>query len=170
MGFSLAVPRFGFEPTICLARPILVEALECFERGDHIGAGVRLRESITRFLSAALEWYAVELPPRVKKLSKYPRPSEMAKALRQAKVLDRWAYTTMIECIDVGNAAAHCQPFDVHTLRGAIGVLFAQIDSEPFASMKDRPPIVATFDADNCSEERDEDDDGAGWWKKGGAV
>jgi len=172
MGFSTTVPRFGFQPTLCLARPMLLEALDCYERGDYIGAGVRLRESVTRFLTAAVEWYAVELPERSKR-HKYPRSADLARALHKAKQLDGWGLASILEMLAVGNAAAHCKPFHPKSLRGAMAILFAQIDSEPYSALKERRPAVASTFDENADYDLDDcdDDDGADWWKsEGGAV
>jgi hypothetical protein len=166
----LAVPRFGFQPTICLARPLLHHALDCYQRGDYIGAGVRLRESATRFLVAAVEWYAVDVSKRTKR-SKHPRPVELAKALHRAQRLDEWGLTAILEMLDVGNAAAHCQPFCPKALRGAIAFLFCYLDDEPFSAMRERQPAVETtfengnYEADDCDDDRSEGDE----WK-GGAT
>ena len=174
---ALAVPRFGFEPELCLARPILLQALERYEVGDYIGAGVRLRESVRRFLVAAVRWYAVPMLKSAKR-DKFARTATLAKALHEAKVLDDWGVASMLEMLDLGNKAAHCKPCCPRALRGAMEYLFMFIDSEPFASMKDRQPAPAPafdwnadYDIDDCGDDYKAGD----WWKPegwnpGGAV
>lgn len=168
MGFSLSVPRFGFEPQICLARPVLLDALACYERADYIGAGVRLRESIRRFLVAACRWYAVPLLKAAKR-DKYARNLTLAKALRNAKAMDEFSHEIICECIEIGNKAAHCRPFCVKSLKSGISILFELIDSEPYSAMRERQqqPTVAPFESADYEEADDccDDDDGSDWWK-----
>jgi hypothetical protein len=162
---AAAVPRFGFQPTLCLARPMLLEALDCYERGDYIGAGVRLRESVTRFLVAAVEWYAVPLSKNLQR-DKHPRPAALARALHDAKFMDSFALDIVLESLAAGNTLAHCGRACPKGLRGCISMLFFLVDSEPYSALKERQPAVAaTFD------ENADDDDGADWWKaEGGAA
>ena len=162
---SIAVPRFGFQPIVCLARPMLLQALDCYERGDYVGAGVRLRESVRRFVIAACRWYAVDLTKAMKR-DKYARTCTLVKALREAKCIDKWGAEIVLECVEVGNHAAHCRPFCKASLKGGISIMFCFIDSEPFSAMEDRQPGIETeYVDDGC----DCDDDPADWWKGGGA-
>ena len=159
---ALSVPRLGYQPTQCLARPMLFAALACYDAGDYIGAGVRLREAVKRFVVSACEWYGVELPK-----GKHPSPGEMARALRKAKQLDKWGLEILLESIEVGNQAAHCGKVDRATLQGGIALMFAMMDGEPYTP-HDRTPLVTShqeegYDCDDC----DDDDHGDDW--KGGA-
>ncbi len=95
---ALAVYRLGYVPKPCLAKPMLFAALSCIDAGDLIGAGVRLRESVARFVIAACDWYGVPV-----KNGKHPRPGDYARALREAKHLDKWGLEIVLECLDAGN-------------------------------------------------------------------
>lgn len=159
-----SVPRLGFEPQVCLARPILVHALDCYERGDYIGAGVRLREAVRRFVVAACRWYAIDLAKAMKR-DKYGRTCTLVKALREAKCLDKWGAEIVMECVEVGNLAAHCRPFCKQSLKGGISLMFLFIDSEPYSALQERQPVIVSSDANDCC---DDDDDSADWWKQGG--
>lgn len=154
--------RLDFVPKPCYARPMLYGALDSFERGDYIAAGVKLREAMRRFLESACDWYGVEAK------RKYRTPAVLAHALQKAGHLgDNLDW--VLEIIDVGNKAAHCHSVNRHALKGGIAVAFAIMDREPCCP-HDRTPIDTThhsegYDVDDC-----DDDDGAGWWKIGGAV
>lgn len=162
---ALATYRLGYVPKVCLARPMLFAALDCYDRGDYIGCGVRLRESVYRFVKAACDWYGVKVK------GKHPRPGEYARALRDAKQLDRWGYEIVLECIDAGNKLAHCQTVDSATLRGGIALLFAMMDREPYAG-HERKPVATSYKGGDPYECDDCDDDDRGdWWKsEGGAA
>ena len=166
---AASVPRLFFEPQVCLARPLLLEALGRYEKDDFIGAGIRLRECVRRFLVAALQWHAVPLTQAMKR-DKYARTATLAKALRDAKQIDQWGFEIILECLAVGNAAAHCRPFCKRTLKGGISMMFCMLDCEPFSAdtaRVDHPQPANDWDCDcDC-----DDDDGANWWKsEGGAV
>jgi hypothetical protein len=162
---ALATFRLGYVPKPCLARPMLFAALECLDAGDLIGAGVRLRESVARFVISACDWYGVPV-----KNGKHPRPRDYALALREAKHLDNWGLQIVLDIIEAGNKAAHCQHVDRASVKGGISLLFSLMDGEAYAG-HDRKPIATShkgeddpYDCDDC-----DDDDGANWWK-GGAV
>jgi hypothetical protein len=162
---AASVPRLFFEPQVCLARPILVEALDCYERADYIGAGVRLRESVTRFLVAAVDWYAVPLSKNLQR-DRHPRPAALARALHKAKCMDSFSLDIVLECLSAGNALAHCGRVCPKGLRGCISMLFYLLDSEPYSALKERKPAVSAYEVDDC-----DDDDAADWWKsEGGAA
>jgi hypothetical protein len=154
----LSVPRLGYVPKLCLARPMLFAALECFDRGDLIGAGVRLREAVDRFVRAACDWYGVKVE------AKFLTPKAFAKALRKAGHLDKWGYTILIEAVEAGNKLAHCQSVEANTIRGGITVVFALMDGEPYCG-HDRQPIVTSRKTE--ADAPDDDDDNADWWKAG---
>jgi hypothetical protein len=154
---ALATYRLGYIPKPCLAKPMLFAALDCLDRGDLIGAGVRLREAAARFLIAACDWYGCD----VKSKSKYPRPFEYAKALLDAKQLDKWGHEIMLECIDAGNKLAHCVSVDRAIVKGGISLLFAMMDHEPYAG-HERAPIATSYKADcDCCD--DDDNEGEEW-------
>jgi hypothetical protein len=158
-----STPRLGFEPKLCLARPLLLTALECFDRGDYIGCGVRLRESLSRFMTAMVDWYAVELPKSRKPL----RPTQLAHALHKAKQFDKWALEIVLEMIAHGNTLAHCGHVDATELRCSVSLLFSFFDQEPCAGSQGRGelwnlPCCKSFD------DYDDDDHGDDW--KAGAV
>lgn len=160
-----ATPRLGFQPTQCLARPMLYAALARYDAGDYVGAGVRLRESVKRFLVAACEWYDVPLPK-----DRHPSPAELARRLHKAKQLDKWGLETILECIEVGNHAAHCQTIDRQSLRGGIALLFALMDGEPYCPL-DRTPIVTSYMSEGELDDYDcDDNDPADWWKSEGGA
>ena len=149
------VPRLGMSPKLCLARPMLSAALDCYDKGDYIGAGVRLREAVKRFIVAGCEWYGIDSPK-----SKHPKPADYIRALRKAKQLDDWGAKCLTEMIDSGNVAAHCGPVDRDALRGGIALLFRFLDAEPFCPNERKPAATShKSDVDDC----------ANWWKKGGA-
>jgi hypothetical protein len=158
---ALAVYRLGYVPKPCLAKPMLFAALECFERGDVIGAGVRLREAANRFLIHACDWYGVEVK------AKFLTPKAYAQALRKAKHLDSWGFQIMVDIIDAGNKLAHCVNVDRQSVKGGISILFSMMDSEPWAG-HERQPVVTSHKSDcDCCD--DDDNDGADWWKAGDA-
>jgi hypothetical protein len=160
---ALATYRLGYTPKPCLAKPMLFAALACLEAGDLIGAGVRLREATTRFLIAACDWYGCKV-----KESKHPRPCDYARALRNAKQLDKWGFDILCDCIEAGNKAAHCQSVDRATVKGGISLMFAMMESEPYAG-HERKPVATSYKADcECRDDDDSDDEGEEW--KAGAI
>jgi hypothetical protein len=162
---AAAVPRLGYMPKLCLARPMLFAALECHDRGDVIGAGVRLREAVLRFLKAAADWYGVALPK-----AKFPEPINYIRALRKSKSCDKWGARIMLDAIEQGNKLAHCQRVEVSCIESSIALMFALMDGEPYCPFERKPVVTSRqtdgYDVDDCG-----DDDGADWWKsEGGAV
>jgi hypothetical protein len=154
---ALATPRFGFVPKINLARPMLREALECYDRGDLIGAGVRLRAAVYRQLTAMCEWYNC--------MPKKPKLLGMVAALRKAKQLDELGVTWLNEMIHLGNTAAHMGHLDRAAVRGAISGMFFILDCDPCNSPEER---VDHPQPENCWDNDDfEDGDD---WKIGGAI
>jgi hypothetical protein len=160
---ALAVYRLGYTPKPCLAKPMLFASLACYDAGDYIGSGVRLRESVKRFVVAACDWYGVPVK------GKHPSPAEHVRSLRDAQQIDKWSCQALLDIIDVGNKAAHCQGFDARQLRSGISLLFAVMDSEPYCGHERRPAATSYLKDGECNEGEYDDDDGAGWWK-GGAV
>jgi hypothetical protein len=157
---ALATPRFGFIPKVNLARPMLRDALECVDRGDLIGAGVRLREAVYRQLTAMCEWYNCT--------TKKGTLRGMVQALRNAKQIDEMGVDWLMEMIEVGNKAAHLGRVDRKSLRGAIHGLFYIIDCAPCGESPERIEHPQPENKwDDCGW--DDNDDGANWWK-GGAV
>ena len=157
-----SVPYLGYKPQLCLARPMLFAALDRLDRGDTIGAGVLLREAVSRFLIAAANYYDVQLP---KLKRKYPRPADIARAIHKAGHLGDWGLSCIEDIITAGNRLAHCQHVDARELRDYISLLFGLMDREPFCP-NDRQPIVTTWQA----PQHDEDDEGGACCWKGGAV
>lgn len=159
---ALAVPRFGFQPTLCLARPMLLQALERYEQGDYVGSAVRLREAVKRFLVAAVAWYDVPVA-----VAKHPRPMDLAKALRNAKQLDKWGFECIEEMIETGNRGAHLGRVERDSLRGGIAILFSLMDGEPYTmpelrgEMWVKPDEQNIYDIDDCDDDRS----AADWWK-----
>ena len=160
---ALAVPRLGYTPTLCLARPMLFAALDCYDRKDYIGAGVRLREAVKRFVVAACQWYDVKVD------AQFLTPKAYARALRKANHIDKWGLEILLECINAGNKLAHCEKVDRHAISGGISLLFSLMDSEPYTGHERKPTATSHktegYDVDDC-----DDDDGANWWKIGGAA
>ena len=161
-----ATPRLDYKPEICLARPILFAALACFERGDILGSGIRLREAVTRFVKAACGWYNCPVPPKVKR----PKPVDFIRALRKAKHLDKWGADCLLEMVAAGNAAAHCGRVDRQAIKGGIGILFSFMDSEPGFCPHERQPQpqqAEIYDDGYDDGFVDEERDRADWWKEG---
>lgn len=155
--------RLEYIPKPCLAKPMLFAALACHDKGDVIGAGVRLREAVTRFLRHACDYYGC-MPK-----GKFPRPRDFASALHNAKHLDKWGYGIMLDIIDAGNKAAHCQKVDACHVSSGIALLFSMMDGEPYAG-HERQPLVTSHKASSGDDDyyRDDDDyDSADWWKEG---
>ncbi len=155
---ALATHWLGYVPKPCLARPMLFASLDCLDRGDLIGAGVRLREAVTRFVSTACDWYGVEVKV------KFVTPTAMIRALREAGQCDPGCFETLLQCIELGNKAAHCGRIYPGSLRGCISLLFSMMDSEVYAG-HERTPIATSRKAD-CDRCDDDGDD----WKIGGVV
>jgi hypothetical protein len=159
---AASVPRLGFTLKPSLARPMLFAALECFDHGDYIGAGVRLREAIKRFLISACEWHGVPVPK-----DKHASPARMARALHDAGHMGAGVLGWVSESIDCGNTLAHCGTVRPDTLRTLIGVMFAAMDGEPYVDFT-RQPIVTSYSVDaNCDCD---DDDHGDDWRIGGAA
>lgn len=151
--------RLAYIHKPCLAKPMLFAALACFEQGDLLGAGIRLREAVTRFLKHGCDWYGC-MPQ-----GKYPRPRDYVNALHKAGQLEEFGREVMLDIIEAGNKAAHCQKVDPHNIQGGISILFSFMDSQPWAG-HERPPLVTSHKAaSNCCDE--DDCDSADWWKGG---
>ncbi len=161
---ALAVPRLGYTPKLCLARPMLYAALDCYERGDLIGAGVRLREAVLRFVVAMADWHGIE----VKTKDKHPRPGAYITALHKAGKFDKFGRECLFEMVNAGNKLAHCLAVDAGTIRGGISILFAFMDGEAFCP-HERKPIDTSYKVEGYEANDCDDDDSADWWK-GGAV
>jgi hypothetical protein len=144
---------------------MLYAALECLDAGDTIGAGVRLREAVLRYVAAAADWYGIDVPRK----QKYARAGQYIDALSKAGQMDTWAREYLLEMIDAGNKAAHCQRVPSDVLKGGISLLFALMDGQPYCPHERQPLITShetnLYDLDDC-----DDDDSADWWKKGGAA
>jgi len=159
---ALATPRLGYVPKLCLARPMLFASLECYDKGDYIGAGVRLREAVKRFVISACDWYGVKVD------AKFLTPKAYARALHKAKHLDKWGLEIVLECINAGNKLAHCQTVDRHTISCGISLMFSLMDGEPYCP-NERKPVATSYKTEGYDVDDCDDDDGANWWK-GGAV
>jgi hypothetical protein len=152
------VPKLESVVVVNLARPMLLAAQECEERGDLIGCGVRLREAIRRQLHAMCNYFAC-LP----KSKRRPTPAAMLAALERDGQVDKWGKQMVQEMIDLGNAAAHCGRVDRASLRGSMGFLHYVIDINPCGDCFERFPAPSVYDIDDC-----DDGDATDW--KGGAV
>ena len=159
---ALATPKFDSVLPLNLARPMLLAAQECEERGDLIGCGVRLREALRRQLHAMCLFGACLPTSR-----RPPTPSALLDALRKAGECDHSGYKVVQEMIVLGNAAAHCGRVDRDSLRGAMTMLHWIIDENPCGETFER--FHQPAGCGDCFEAWDDDDDDvAEAWKGGG--
>ena len=117
----LAIVReLGVVRPTCLAWPFLFQAQAELDRGNITAAGVKLRESVRRYLHALCKLH--DCMPK-----KQRTPREMLKALHKRKLVGcrQW----ISDMITLGNAAAHCKPVKASTLRTALSI-FAMILNE----------------------------------------
>lgn len=102
---------------------MLDASFQCLDAGDHIGAGVRIRQAARLLLIAIAEHYGLKKP-----LHKYPRPARIARVLHSAGKIDASTLQTLLGLISVCNATAHCEEVVPTALRDAadqVAALFA---------------------------------------------
>ena len=133
------VPKFDSVIPLNLARPMLLAAQDCQERGDLIGCGVRLREALRRQLFAMCQFHAC-VP-----VGKFAHtPAAMLKALRAGGECDKGGARIVTDIIDIGNRAAHLSRVKAGELIGAMELLHYIIDTNPCGDTFERFPKPAT--------------------------
>jgi hypothetical protein len=95
----------------------LARAESAAGRGESIAAGVLMREALRQQLYALCAAHRC-LP---KRRWTHNSPSVLANRCRQAGLIDAGQHAQIRAMIHVGNAAAHCNPFD----SGELGALLA---------------------------------------------
>ena len=96
-------PQLGVTPRPLDAQQMLRESLDCLDRSDTIGAGVRIRQAAKLILTAWAESCGVRRPLR----HRYPRPARIARALHRAGRIDEKTLKSLLGIIDACNASAH---------------------------------------------------------------
>jgi hypothetical protein len=156
---ALATPRFGYVPEPNFARAYLFRAADALDAGNVLAAGVLLREAVRRQCWAECQWFGC-LPAGANERT--PARVLLA-ALKRAGRTDECALSIARECIEYGNAAAHCRRVNRAWLRSAIRMFHDLIDSTPCGepvNIAGLPSLSECFVPDD-----DDDFDAADWWK-----
>lgn len=107
--------------TDCATHTLLRSARTDCRRGELIAAGVRLRESVRRYLQAVLT--ASGCRPEGN-----PCAGDLSRQIARLELLPNPA--TIRHMIELGNRAAHCEHLDASELGTAIGVLESILNGE----------------------------------------